>query len=314
MAVAACGGAAAPAAIANIAVVETPPAIRFAVLDADASRLRVMAVEPRKSRLVVERELRIGETYDLAWVAPSTLAATHFTDTQPIIELVDALDERSELPDIAWPPIDKGGSDDVAGSDLRAFTSGHQQTLAVAHCAWKQPDGSEARGPCTRWQYARVMPPPITVLDAAPAEDPALYPIPAVEPRAVTASVGADNQPTCTDARGRHDLVPPEAGAYAVTWLVADPPMFRFDTTSGSGFGPGYTTHQIYEGCSKSKRFLNAFAGPHGELVLAGDQVEVYWHGRLVARDPGHVDSDGRDPNDDAPLAQPIVVFAPPAP
>jgi hypothetical protein len=307
------GPAQVPAAPPPVAPVDPdpPPAIRFVVLDSAAHHLRVLAVVPGKPALAIEREVEVADSaHDVVWAGPSAIAVERWDEGMGVIEIVDA-HGLAALPAITWPDVAQP-KDTIAGNESRVFTADKQQQLVLASCAWRDPDGFEWHGQCSIWQYARIWPLPVAVLDDAPVEDPARFPLPKVAPGKVAAAVDKDDRMvTCTDAHGRaHDLEPPESGALEVSWLVADPPIFRFDTTSGSGFGPGYTTHRIYEGCTRSRRYANAFAGPRGELVLVGHEIAVYWHGKLVARGPGQARDDAEEEKDgnDSPI---VVAFAP---
>jgi len=300
------------------------PAIRFAVLDDSVGR--ILAVAPGNSQLVVEREFAVPAfSSGFVWAGPSALALAHVFDGVSVIETLGER-ELEVAPSIAWPAV-AGPADTISSDESRVFTSGRQAALVLARCAWRAPDGFEWRGECTTWQYARLWPAPVAVLDDAPVEDPSPLPIPKLAPTKPTTVFDKENRELvhCRDARGHaRDLWPPEMGAVELDWLVADPPIFRLDTTSGSGMGPGYVRHRIFEGCARSRRYANAFVGPRGEVVLVGHRIAVYWHGTLVAHHTGRaplevapeddVEERSRvDAEDDDGFEHPMLVaFAPP--
>ncbi|MCX5747610.1 MAG: hypothetical protein NT062_34525 [Proteobacteria bacterium] len=295
-----------PVAVAVVS--KEVPRIRFALADREAHVLRILAIAPTAAGLKIEREIEIPDNSShVVWVAPDPAVVSWFDGAMQLSFATGG--GIATFPDVPWATIArpaKDAADLEPSQEIRMFGSAHQ--LVEALCAWKYKDGYEASGQCTTWQYARIWPGPVALLTDGPTPDPDEHPMPVVRGARVRAEVieppwhdGASDDElrihtTCTDAHGVHELKPPETGAYAIRWFVAEPPIFRFDTTSGSGFGTGYTTHVMYEGCTASKRYTNAFAGPHGEVVVVGEALAIYWQCKLVAH---------------APIAGDAIAFAP---
>jgi hypothetical protein len=289
VALTACSGASHPGPTVANRDARVAPSFRFLVQNQAGD---VTIIHTANGTIVVEKTIPNAPSY-LVW-AGTEVVGIHYEEAMPFaLHLVG--DKFVPLPEIAWPKLSAPPDAPRPGDAMKTFHSDHR--LIFATCAWRQEDGYEAVGQCVKWQYARLWPGPVAVLPNAPTPDPARQP-----PMATGATVHATIEPgregddvpaaehlehgVCTDAHGKRTIEQSEPGAPALTWFVSDPPIFRFELTSGSGFGPGYTTMAMYEGCTKSERFTDAFVGPQDEVVLIGSELAIYWHGTLVAHAP----------------------------
>lgn len=316
LALAACGGggSAAPAPKTPAPPNDPPvPAVRLAA--AHGATLRLL--HTARTGLVVDRTITLpAKVSDIVWAGDQVAVWLDRASYPPLPDSPGNGPHSDEMgritatgyepfAAIAWPPSTQPHDDQSMHFDTpQRLLYAHGNELWQGYCEW---GGYMDGGFCAEWTYARAFPAPVVFSTQMQADSSGYFVATSVAPArdvAVKIDPPADaSSATLTCTRGGHTTQYPPAGdadqvrpdsIEDVTWLAASPPVFLATAVYG-GFVP-HPVPVIFEGCDVSPRFGLVAPGPQGMVALSGDQLAVWWRGKMLG-----APVDGAD----------VVVFAP---